>query len=76
MVRYEIAEAQAALETLIERAARGESVIITRAGKPVARLAPPMRAGELVGLLRALQAGQPMSPVSSADLIRQERDEQ
>lgn len=35
-----IAEAKARLSALIDRAAAGEEIIIAKAGKPVARLAP------------------------------------
>jgi prevent-host-death family protein len=38
MVRVNIHEAKTHLSRLIERAARGEEIVIARAGQPVARL--------------------------------------
>jgi prevent-host-death family protein len=38
-------EAKTHLSELLELASRGEEILITRRGKPVARLVPPSRAG-------------------------------
>lgn len=43
MAEVSIAEAKAHFSELVERAESGETVQITRRGKPVARLAPPER---------------------------------
>lgn len=40
MVKVGIHEAKTQLSRLLKRAAMGEDVVITRAGKPVARLTP------------------------------------
>jgi prevent-host-death family protein len=40
MTDYSVAEAKAKLSELIERAERGEGVVITRHGKPVAEIKP------------------------------------
>lgn len=37
-------EAKTHLSSLVERAARGEEIVIAKAGKPMARLAPPVAA--------------------------------
>jgi prevent-host-death family protein len=42
---YNIAEAKARLPELVERASAGETIIVARAGKPKARLAP-LNAGD------------------------------
>lgn len=49
-----IAQAKAEFAALVSRAEAGEEIIVTRNGKPVARLAPlveqPVIYGDLVGL--------------------------
>ena len=55
-----IREAKTHLSRLVERAARGESIVITKASQPMAKLAPldapepapPKRLGFLAGQLR------------------------
>ena len=37
---YNLYKAKASLSSLVERAARGEEIIIAKAGKPMARLVP------------------------------------
>lgn len=54
-VTVSMTEAKADLSKLISRAERGEEVIVTRRGKPVARITPlsgptPIRFGDLAGL--------------------------
>ncbi len=54
-------EAKTHLSELLDAASRGETVSITRRGRPVARLVPPeapdrSRAAEAAGNLRALRA--------------------
>jgi prevent-host-death family protein len=72
---YGIAEAKAKFSTLIEQVERGEAVTITRHGKTVARILPVGQRTEVLEALRSLRDGQTRSSVSSADLIRQLRDE-
>jgi prevent-host-death family protein len=43
MKRVQIAEAKAHLSALVERAESGEEIVISRRGKPVARLVPEPR---------------------------------
>ena len=58
MIVNTVTEAKAQLSALIERVLRGEEVIISRAGKPVAVLSPykpshqPRRPGRLKGKIR------------------------
>lgn len=51
MKRFDITETQAAFSEIIELAASGESVLITKDGKPLARVLPAQkpRIGLLVG---------------------------
>jgi prevent-host-death family protein len=42
--QFDIGEAEAHLSRLVERAAAGEEIIISKAGRPVARLGPIPRA--------------------------------
>ncbi len=54
MVRISITEAKAKLLSLVDDVQAGEEIEITRHGKPVARLVPPLRSshafiGSLIG---------------------------
>jgi prevent-host-death family protein len=72
-----LAEAKAHLSELVERAAGGEPVCITRRGKPVAQLsaAGTPRKRIDVAALRAMTDAMPMQQVSAGEFIRQMRDE-
>ncbi|RME71250.1 MAG: type II toxin-antitoxin system prevent-host-death family antitoxin [Planctomycetota bacterium] len=54
MVIVNMHEARAQLSKLVERARRGEEIVIARAGQPVARLVPlrPARPPRPLGLYR------------------------
>jgi prevent-host-death family protein len=71
-----LAEAKARLSELIERAASGETVGITRRGKLVAQIAPsrPPRKPIDADALRALTSGMTRQTVSAGEFIRQMRD--
>jgi prevent-host-death family protein len=71
-----LADAKARLSELIDRVEAGDSIEITRRGKPVARLtgvSAPRKPVDL-GSLRALTAEIPSQPESAADLVRAMRD--
>jgi len=73
-----IAEAKARLSELVERAATGESVVLTRRGKPLARLSPldhPRRPVD-PRRLRALTDSMPQQPEDAATLVRRMRDDE
>ncbi|MBA3597227.1 MAG: type II toxin-antitoxin system prevent-host-death family antitoxin [Methylibium sp.] len=53
MTSFGIFEAKNRLSELVERAARGEEIVITRRGQQVARLMPP-RAPDTIGQAHAL----------------------
>lgn len=55
MAEVGIFEAKNRLSELVERAARGEEIVITRRGEQVARLMPP-RAPDALGQARSLAA--------------------
>ena len=66
MTTVGIFEAKNRLSELVERAARGEEIVITRRGEHVARLMPPQvqdeagRARTLVARIRRSRTGQPL----------------
>jgi prevent-host-death family protein len=82
MTNVGIFEAKNRLSELVERAARGEEIVITRRGEPLARLMPP-RAPDAPGQARALaarirnsRAGRPLGlgdGASVRDLIEEGR---
>jgi len=71
-----IAEAKAHLSELVDRAEAGETMEITRRGKPAARLSPPEVPKRPIDLtkLRALTATLPWQSQSAAEFIREMRD--
>ena len=72
-----LAEAKARLSELVARAAEGETVQITRRGKPVAEIAPVRRPREPIDveLLRSVSKRSPMQPESAGDFMRRMRDD-
>lgn len=76
IVSVSLAEAKAHLSALLDRVEAGESVHITRRGKPVARLdvaASPRRRID-AALLRALTETMPPPAEQAATLVRSMRD--
>lgn len=71
-----LADAKAHLSELIDRVEAGESVDITRRGKPVARLTAVAGPRQRIdaALLRALTAIMPPQAEGAADLVRSMRD--
>ena len=71
-----LADAKAHLSELVDRVEAGDSIDITRRGKPVARLtavARPRKAIDIT-LLRSLTAVMAAPSQSAADLVRSMRD--
>jgi prevent-host-death family protein len=72
-----LADAKAHLSKLVERAAAGDTVQMTRRGKPVAQITgvqtPPKRID--LSALRALTEMMPIQRESARDLVRQLRDQ-
>ena len=71
-----LADAKAHLSELVDRVEAGDSIDISRRGKPVARLTAVARPRKQVdaALLRALTATMPPQAVGAADLVRSMRD--
>lgn len=77
MEAINLADAKARLSELVDRVEAGDSIDITRPGKPVARLtavAKPRKPVDVV-LLQALTAAMPPQVQSAADLVRAMRDD-
>lgn len=71
-----LADAKAHLSELIDRVEAGDSIDITRRGKPVARLAAIAKPRKPIDpeLLRSLTRTMPPQSQSAADLVRSMRD--
>jgi prevent-host-death family protein len=84
MSTHSVAEAKNQLSKLIDRALKGEGVVITRRGEPVVELKPipavpitPRRVTEAdLEWLRARRARLPASKIDAATFVRQMRDEE
>lgn len=72
-----LADAKARLSELVERAAAGEPVCITRRGKPVAQLTAITTPRKRINVaeLRAMTAAMPMQTESAGEFVRRMRDE-
>ena len=71
-----LADAKAHLSKLIDRVEAGDSIDITRRGKPVARLTAVIRSRKPidVALLQSLTATMPPQAESAANLVRAMRE--
>ncbi|RWK55594.1 type II toxin-antitoxin system prevent-host-death family antitoxin [Mesorhizobium sp.] len=71
-----LADAKAHLSELVDRVEAGDTIDITRRGKPVARLTAVVRPRRRIEatLLQSLTATMPPQAESSADLVRSMRD--
>lgn len=76
MLDISLAEAKAHLSELVERASQGEAVLITRRGKPVARIVGVARERQPIDFeeLRALTATMPRQSETAGEWLRRERD--
>jgi antitoxin (DNA-binding transcriptional repressor) of toxin-antitoxin stability system len=76
MADVPLADAKARLSELVNRAAAGEPVRITRRGKPIVQMSAVAngRAPVDVASLRALTQSLPPQTESAADLVRRMRD--
>ena len=76
MRRVNLADAKAHLSELVERAAAGDPVCITRRGKAVAQITAvdvPRKHID-VSALQALTDGMPVQPETARDFVRRMRD--
>lgn len=71
-----LTDAKAHLSELVDRVEAGDSIHITRRGKPVARLTAVARPRKRIdaALLQSLTATMPLQAESAAALVRQMRD--
>ena len=71
-----LADAKAHLSELVDRVEAGDSIDITRRGKPVARLTAPARPRKAIDAAQLKELTQAMSgqTQSAADLVRSMRD--
>ncbi|MER8390156.1 MULTISPECIES: type II toxin-antitoxin system prevent-host-death family antitoxin [unclassified Mesorhizobium] len=71
-----LADAKAHLSELVDRVEAGDSIDITRRGKPVARLTAVARPRKRIDavLLQSLTATMPLQAQAAADLVRSMRD--
>lgn len=71
-----LADAKAHLSELIDRVEAGDSINITRRGKPVARLTAVARPRKRIDavLLQSLTATMPLQAQAAADLVPSMRD--
>jgi len=76
MEAISLADAKAHLSELVDRAEAGDTIAITRRGKPVAQLTAVGAQRKLIdtAMLRSLTATMPPQSQSAADLIRSMRD--
>ena len=76
MDKVSLADAKEHLSELIDRVETGDTIDITRRGKPVARLIAVTRSRKRIdrSLLRALTAALPPQTQKAADLVRSMRN--
>jgi prevent-host-death family protein len=76
METISLAEAKAHLSDLLNRVEAGEEIIITRHGRPVARVSPAERPKQAPALDRLARLRENVPPWGqpSVDIIREQRD--
>ena len=78
MITVSLAQAKARLSALLDKVEAGEEVVITRRGRPVAKVAPVTRRKQLLPLekLATFRARMPHWRRDSALLVREMRDDE
>lgn len=78
MTEVGVAEAKARLSELLDRVERGEEVVITRRGKPVARVSGVARKLEPIDFaaIRELRESLPLQDEGGGDFMRRTRDQE
>jgi prevent-host-death family protein len=76
MTAISLADAKAQLSELVDRVGAGDSIDITRRGKPVARLTAAAKPRKRIdaAVLRSLTASMPPQTEGAANLVRAMRD--
>ena len=75
MLTLNLAQAKSHLSELLDRVEAGEDVVITRHGKPVARVSAVTQQKRPLRSLAAFRARMPRWREPSATLLREARDE-
>ncbi|MFN3075997.1 MAG: type II toxin-antitoxin system Phd/YefM family antitoxin [Alphaproteobacteria bacterium] len=77
MLTVNLAQAKAHLSELLDKVEAGEEVLITRHGRAIAHIRPALRPKHPLRLddLAAFRATMPLLRRSSAELLREARDE-
>jgi len=70
-----VAATKAHLSELLTRIERGEEIVITRRGKPVARLSPIRQAKKPVSSLQEFRDQLPRQKIPASDVLRLLREE-
>lgn len=78
MTEVSVAEAKARLSELLDRVERGEELVITRRGKPVAKLSGVKRKLEPIDWeeIDRIRESMPLQEESAGDFMRRMRDEE
>lgn len=70
-------EAKTKLPSLLDRVSKGEEVLITRNGKPMARLVPPVdeteRKRQAIERIKEIRKGQTIAPYTIREFIKEGR---
>lgn len=76
MTTCTVAEAKAHLSDLLSRVEKGEELVITRRGRPVASLSPirPARCAPDWKAIRAFRESLPAAGTTAAELVREVRE--
>jgi len=69
-VKISVEQAKAQLDTLIERSAAGEEIVITRDGEPVAQVVPPPKVSSPASNNGAPKARKPRTPGWGKGIIK------
>ena len=75
MIQVSVAEAKTQLSSLLDAVEAGQSVVITRRGKPIADLVPRCNLRDLLPQLAALRDSLPEQLISGVEIISALRDE-
>ena len=75
MIQVSVAEAKTQLSSLLDAVEDGQSVVITRRGKPIADLVPRCNVRDMLPQLAALRGSLPEQLISGIEIVSALRDE-
>jgi prevent-host-death family protein len=76
MLNVNLADAKSRLSELVDRVEKGEEIVITRHGRPVARLSALERPKKPIPSMAEFRARMPKLKESLSESLRKVRDEQ